>query len=149
MNDLDIAVVSRRTGVPASTLRFYEEKGLIASIGRRGLRRVFAASVLDRLALIALGRAAGFSLDEIARTFTFDKRLQIDRRMLAVKADELDRTIRRLSAMRDGLRHAATCPAPSHMECPRFQRYLRAAASGVIGAGEQPVPISARKRIKR
>ncbi|TIU20338.1 MAG: MerR family DNA-binding transcriptional regulator, partial [Mesorhizobium sp.] len=35
MKDMDIAEVSRRTGVPASTLRYYEEKGLIASIGRR------------------------------------------------------------------------------------------------------------------
>ena len=40
MKDLDIVEVSRRTGVPASTLRYYEEKGLIASIGRRGLRRL-------------------------------------------------------------------------------------------------------------
>jgi hypothetical protein len=45
-----------------STLRFYDEKGLIASTGRRGLRRLFDPGVLERLALIALGRAAGFSL---------------------------------------------------------------------------------------
>jgi hypothetical protein len=50
--------------------------------------------------------------------------------MLAAKAQELDRTIRRLSAMRDGLRHAAACPAPSHMECPTFRRLLAAAAWG-------------------
>ena len=59
----------RRSGVPASTLRFYEEKGLIASTGRRGLRRLFEPGVLERLALIALGQAAGFSLDEIALMF--------------------------------------------------------------------------------
>lgn len=41
MKLLDIAEVARRTGLPPSTLRFYEEKGLIASIGRRGLRRLF------------------------------------------------------------------------------------------------------------
>src|SRR5947209_4628110 len=35
--NVDIAEVARRSGVPASTLRFYDEKGLIASIGRRGL----------------------------------------------------------------------------------------------------------------
>ena len=57
MKDLDIVEVSRRTGVPASTLRYYEEKGLIASIGRRGLRRLFDPAVLERLALISLGRA--------------------------------------------------------------------------------------------
>ena len=129
MRDLDIAEVAKRAGVPASTLRFYEEKGLIESVGRRGLRRMFDPGVLERLALIALGRSAGFSLDEIARMFAPDGRPQIDRRVLAHKADELDETIRKLGAMRDGLRHAAGCPAPSHLECPSFRRLLGIAAS--------------------
>ncbi|MBF6987724.1 MULTISPECIES: helix-turn-helix domain-containing protein [Cupriavidus] len=133
MTSLDIAEVAQQAGVPASTLRFYEEKGLIAPIGRRGMRRVYDAAVLERLALIALGRAAGFSLDDIARMFSRQGGPQIDRKLLAAKADELDRTIRKLTAMRDGLRHAAACPAPSHMECPTFRRILGAAASGAIG----------------
>lgn len=130
---MDIAEVAQRSGVPASTLRFYEDKGLIASVGRHGLRRVFDPGVLDRLALIALGQAAGFSLDDIARMFAADGRPRIDRRKLSDKADELDKTIRRLTAMRDGLRHAAECPAPSHLECPTFRRMLRAAAAGALG----------------
>jgi DNA-binding transcriptional MerR regulator len=137
---VDIAEVAQRSGVPASTLRFYEEKGLIASIGRRGLRRVFDPGVLERLALIALGRAAGFSLDEISLMFSPDGRPRIDRKMLAAKAEELDRTIRELSSMRDGLRHAAACPARTHMECPTFRRILRAAASGAIGARRKKTP---------
>ena len=127
---MDITEVARRSGVRASTLRFYEEKGLIASIGRRGLHRVFDPRVLERLALIALGRSAGFSLDEIALMFAPDGRPRIDRQMLAAKAEELDRTIRKLTEIRDGLRHAAACRAPSHMECPTFRRILRAVASG-------------------
>jgi DNA-binding transcriptional MerR regulator len=142
MRDLDINEVARRAGVPASTLRFYEEKGLIASIGRRGLRRLFDPGVLERLALIALGRTSGFSLDEIARMFAPDGRPRIDRRMLAAKAEELDQTIRELTAMRDGLRHAAACPAPSYMECPTFRRLLRAAASGALGARKKRAPQS-------
>jgi DNA-binding transcriptional MerR regulator len=130
---LDITEVAQRSGVAASTLRFYEQRGLIASVGRRGLRRVFAPGVLERLALIAVGRAAGFSLDEIAQMFTPGGEPRIDRQTLSAKAEELDRTIRKLSAMRDGLRHAAACTAPTHMECPTFRRILRAAASGVIG----------------
>ena len=126
---LDINEVAKQTGVAASTLRFYEEKGLIASVGRRGLRRLFAPAVLERLALIGLGRSAGFSLDEIARMFAPDGKVRIDRQMLAAKAQDLDRTIRKLSRMRDGLRHAAVCPAPSHMECPTFRRHLKAAAA--------------------
>src|SRR3954471_23516440 len=108
---MDIAEVAQRSGVPASTLRFYEEKGLIASVGRRGLRRLFGPGVLERLALIALGRATGFSLDEIARMFAPDGRPRIDRQTLADKAEEIDETIRKLSAMRNGLRHTPR-PAP-------------------------------------
>jgi DNA-binding transcriptional MerR regulator len=133
----DIAEVAHRTGVPASTLRFYEEKGLIASVGRRGLRRLFDAGVFERLALIALARAAGFTLDDIAGMFSADGRVAIDRAMLNAKADELDRTIKRLGAMRDGLRHAAVCRAPSHLECPTFRRLLAAAASGAIRAPDR------------
>ncbi len=125
---LDIAEVARRTGLPASTLRYYDEKGLIRPIGRRGLRRLFDARVLDRLAVIALGRSAGFSLDEVARMFTPDGRLRINRAALAAKAGDLDATIRRLTALRDGLRHASACPAPSHLECPKFRRLMKIAA---------------------
>ena len=130
---MDITEIARRSGLPASTLRFYEERGLIASIGRRGLRRLFDPRVLERLAMIKLARAAGFSLDEVSRMFSAEGRPRIDRRTLALKAEELDRTIGELSAVRDSLRHAAACPAPSHMQCPTFRRLLKAAMPGNAG----------------
>ena len=145
---MDIAEVAKRSGVPASTLRYYEEKGLIASVGRHGLRRLFDARVLERLALIALGRSAGFSLDEIARMFAPDGRPQIDRKLLASKADELDATIRKLGALRDGLRHAASCPAPSHLECPTFRK-LMASALPATGAGVARKTALAKSRQRR
>ncbi len=129
---MDIAEVARRSGVPASTLRYYEEKGLIASVGRQGLRRVFTPNVLNQLALIALAQAAGFALDEIRTMFAADGRPSIDKRLLAAKADEIDAKVKRLKAMSDGLRHAAVCPAPSHAECPTFQRLVRAAGRGRV-----------------
>jgi DNA-binding transcriptional MerR regulator len=130
LRELDIGEVAQRAGIPASTLRFYEEKGLVAPVGRRGLRRQYHGDVLERLALIALGRSAGFSLDDIARMFAPDGRVRIEREMLTRKAGELDMTIRKLGAMRDGLRHAAACRAPSHMECPTFRRLLKIASHG-------------------
>jgi DNA-binding transcriptional MerR regulator len=132
MNTLDIAEVAGRSGVPASTLRYYEERGLIRPVGRRGLRRVFEPGVLEKLALIALGRSVGFSLEEIAVMVAPADGPRIDRRLLAAKAEDLDATIRRLATMRDGLRHAAVCPASSHMACPSFQRLLKLAATGAI-----------------
>ncbi|MFB7723677.1 helix-turn-helix domain-containing protein [Nocardia sp. NPDC056100] len=125
--DLDIGEVVTRSGIPASTLRYYEERNLITSTGRRGQRRMFAPSVLRQLALIGMGRAAGFSLDEIGRMFTPDGDPHLDRAMLAAKADELDRTIARLTTLSESLRHAADCSAPTHMQCPTFQQLLEAA----------------------
>jgi DNA-binding transcriptional MerR regulator len=118
--------VAKRSALPVSTLRFYEEKELIESIGRHGLPRIFDVRVMERLALITLGRIAGFSLEEIATMFP-PNTAQIDREQLLVKANQFDRTIKQLIAMRDGLQHAAECPAPSHFECPKFQQLLRVA----------------------
>lgn len=129
---MDISEVSKRSGLPASALRYYEERGLIASVGRQGLRRRFAPEVLEQLSLISLGQAAGFSLDEIAQMFTPDKRPNIDRKMLAAKADQIDAMVTRMLAMSDSLRHAANCPATNHFACPSFQRLLKAAADGTL-----------------
>ncbi|MBV4535217.1 helix-turn-helix domain-containing protein [Pseudomonas urmiensis] len=126
---MDIADVAKRTGVPASTLRYYENKGLLKSLAGKGQRRQFAADVVDRLAVIALGQAAGFSLDEVASMLVD---LQVNREMLVAKADEIDARIKRLQAMSKGLRHAAACPEEDHLACPKFQRLLKLSAAGVL-----------------
>jgi DNA-binding transcriptional MerR regulator len=131
---MDISEVAKRSGLPASTLRYYEEKGLIASVGRQGLRRLFAPEVLEQLSLISLGQSAGFSLDEISQMFSADRKPNIDRKMLGDKADQISTMIKRLRAMSNGLRHAANCPAPNHMECPSFQRLLKSASNGTLGS---------------
>ena len=135
--DIDIAEVARRAGVAASALRYYEKMGLITSLGPEGTRRRFAPAVLNQLALIALGQAAGLSLDEIKAMLSPHGGPKIDRPLLAAKADELDTTIRHLQAVSRGLRHAAACPARSHAECPTFQRLLKAAASGALDRRRQ------------
>lgn len=140
MKLLDIAQVAQRSGVPASTLRYYEQEGLITSVGRRGLRRLFEAKVIEQLAVIALGRWAGFSLQEIAKTFSPNGGIQIDRSRLTAKAEELDRVIHKLTAMRDGLRHAAACKARSHMECPRFRHLVKLASAGRLDTEPEKRP---------
>lgn len=135
---MDIGEVAAQSGFKPSTLRYYEERGLIVSDGRKGLRRQYDRSVLSRLALIALGQRAGFSLEEIAQTIGAGGALDIDRAMLARKADELDDMIRELQALRDGLRHAAECPAPTHEACPKFQRLMKVAAARVKHMASRP-----------
>src|SRR4051794_21288551 len=66
---LDIGEVSARTGLAPSKLRFYEQRGLIESDTRFGLRRQFPANVLHRIGFILLAQEAGFTLDEIGALF--------------------------------------------------------------------------------
>lgn len=129
---MDIAEVARRAGVAASALRYYERRGLIQPLRRKGARRQYAPEVLHQLALIQLGQTAGFTLEEIRAMFTPGGAPRIDRAMLSAKADEIERTVKRLRAVCNGLRHAAVCRAPSHAECPSFQRLLRAASNGLL-----------------
>jgi DNA-binding transcriptional MerR regulator len=144
---MDISQVARQTGIAASALRYYERQGLITSLNRRGARRLFAPSVIQRLGLIALGQAAGLSLEEIKLMLTPGGTPRIDRSLLARKAGEIDARIRQLRAVSRGLRHAARCPAPSHAECATFQGLLKRAASGALRpASSSPPPRSSRPR---
>lgn len=127
MKLLDIGEVADRSGVPPSALRYYERLGLISSVARHGLRRQFEPAVLLQLSVIALGRTAGFSLTEIAGMFGQDGAPDLPRAALHERADRLDEQIRNLTTLADALRHVADCPAPSHLECPKFRRLLRTA----------------------
>ena len=64
--------------------------------------------------------------------FGTNSKPKINLPMLSAKADAIDQRIAELTAMSNGLRHAAVCPTKNHFESPTFQRLLRAASSGVL-----------------
>lgn len=140
MKFLDIGEVAEKSGNKPSALRYYEEAGMISSVSRHGLRRQFAPEVLLQLKLISMGKSAGFSLGEIAGMFGRNGMPDLPRAALQAKAQEIDRKIRELTALRDTLRHVAACPAPSHMECPTFRRLVDMAGkrSGKRGTMAKP-----------
>ncbi|MEV0380601.1 MerR family transcriptional regulator [Nonomuraea sp. NPDC050643] len=121
---IDIGEVARQSGLAASALRFYERKGLIEAEGRNGLRRAYRPETLDRLALIACARDAGFTLSEIAeflRARPSDERL---RERMADKEREVAMRVAQLTRLRDSLRHAAVCEHDPLVECPEFKRVV-------------------------
>lgn len=126
MYRLDIAEVASQSGLAPSTLRYYEKRGLITSDGRRGLRREYDDSVLMRLALISLGRRAGYSLEEIGALFRPQGgKYDLNRQELRSQANTLRRQAQELCATAELLDHIAACTAPSYLECPRFQDILK------------------------
>ncbi|MFE3970781.1 MerR family transcriptional regulator [Stenotrophomonas sp. YIM B13575] len=127
MRELDIGEVVRRSGVPASTLRYYEQLGLVQVLGRRGLRRQYDQQVLERLALIGLGQSAGLSLQQIGAAMPQGAGLALDRTALLDQADALQRQILGLQRVQERLRRAAACPhAEDARRCASFRRLLRA-----------------------
>lgn len=117
---LDIGEVARRTGLAPSALRFYERKNLVSPAARTGLRRAYTPDVLQTLALIIAARAAGFTLAEISKLLAARPDDHVLRERLAAKADELDRRVTQLTAMRDSLRHATACRHDPLTACPNF-----------------------------
>jgi DNA-binding transcriptional MerR regulator len=124
MKELDIREIADLSGFSPSALRYYEKRGLIQPVGRNGLRRQYHENVLNKLQLIALGQAAGFSLDDIAAMFGAKGTIAIDREQLHQQSLKIDNTIRRLQLLSRGLKHAARCTQPEHTECEEFQKIV-------------------------
>jgi MerR family transcriptional regulator, redox-sensitive transcriptional activator SoxR len=72
MNALTIGEVARRAGVAATTLRYYEQIGLVPEPQRLGGQRRYDDSILARLEVIGLCKSAGFTLEEIQLLFADD-----------------------------------------------------------------------------
>ncbi|CUI26611.1 helix-turn-helix domain-containing protein [Cognatishimia activa] len=127
MTTYDIGELSKMSGLPVSALRYYEEVGLVESIGRNGMRRQFGPEAPFKLALVSLGKLAGFSLPDVAELFGGKIAPDIPREDLHARADALDHQIKRLTNLRDMLRHVADCPEKSQLDCPNFQKLMRLA----------------------
>lgn len=122
MKELDIGLVAKLSGVAPSTLRFYEKKGLIMPIGRNGLRRQYRQDVLNTLQLIALGQAAGFTLEEMRAMFDAQGKVTIEREKMLERARAIDKAILGLQLLSRGLKHVANCTQPDHSQCHEFQK---------------------------
>jgi MerR family redox-sensitive transcriptional activator SoxR len=121
MRELRIGEVAKRTGLRPSAIRYYEDLKLITPAGRSGGSRRYDERSVDRLALIAFAKEAGFTLADIRRLisgFTDGTPASERWRLLAErKLAELDRAAERIEAMRAILRRAIRCGCMDLDEC--------------------------------
>ena len=99
MTTMRIAEVAERTGVPATTLRYYEEIGLLAPAGRSGNGyREYAERDLERLAFITRAKQLDLSLDELSELVqAWDEDCgQVQHRMTAMITLRLEQTQARI-----------------------------------------------------
>ncbi|WP_086824991.1 MerR family transcriptional regulator [Allokutzneria sp. NRRL B-24872] len=130
---LTIAEVVAATKLPTSTLRFYEREGLITSVARDGAgRRVYDPDILARLAVVELGKLAGFTISEVSGCLDRDTGMPGPgwRELAAAKLTELEERIAEAERARQVLVHALECPG-AFAECPEFRDSVRAQVSAM------------------
>jgi DNA-binding transcriptional MerR regulator len=120
---LDIGEVASRAGMAPSALRFYEREHIIESVERKGLRRQFRPDVLTTLAVVAMCRQAGFTIEEIKALLATGGR-PAWKAFASHKRDELRAQAEHLDAIADRLDHALRCPSPNVFDCEHFRAAL-------------------------
>jgi MerR family redox-sensitive transcriptional activator SoxR len=122
---LTIGQLSEATGIPTSTLRFWERKGLIEPDARRGGQRRYADGALTKVALLRLCQDAGWTLTEISQIVRDQAALSPNwRLMVRAKMDHLEAEIAQLSHAHQMLAHALECPHSDITQCPKFREAL-------------------------
>jgi MerR family transcriptional regulator, redox-sensitive transcriptional activator SoxR len=119
---LTIGEVARRSGVASSALRFYEERGLIASVRAGSGHRRYPRSVLRRVAFIVFAQRVGLTLEEIGAELA---KLPADRsptrqdwaRLSGAWTKRVDQMIAQLQRLRDGLTQCIGCGCLSIDKC--------------------------------
>jgi len=110
--------VTQRTGVAQTALRYYEQVGLLPAPERVGGQRRYPESVLLRLEVIRLCKAAGFTLDEIQLLFADDAPGRPASRGLGeTKLAEIDARISELQRAREIIEWGMRCTCPSIDDC--------------------------------
>ncbi|WP_186763096.1 redox-sensitive transcriptional activator SoxR [Lentzea tibetensis] len=119
---LTIGQVADRSGVPHTALRFYEDRGLIASVRTTGNQRRYARSVLRRLAFIRTAQRVGLSLEDVRDALATlpDSRTPTKSdwaRLSKGWQSELDARIDALQRLRDRLTGCIGCGCLSLRSC--------------------------------
>jgi MerR family redox-sensitive transcriptional activator SoxR len=121
---MTIGAVAALSGKRPSSIRYYEQIGLLPPAARASGRRVYGPDTVRTLAVIETGQRAGLTLDEIRALLsaTPDDQAAIERlRQLAVrKLPQVKELLERTEIVRDWLEAAARCECPSLDQCPLF-----------------------------
>jgi Cu(I)-responsive transcriptional regulator len=120
---MNIGDAARRSGLPAKTIRYYEDIGLVLPHRQANGYRAYDDNQIHRLSFIHRARDLGFTIDEcrlLLSLYDDTERSSADVKALtAAKIAEIDRRIDDLRAMRRTLDHLArTCHGDDRPDCP-------------------------------
>ena len=120
---MNISQAAAATGLPAKTIRYYEDIGLIRPTRSANGYRTFDETNVHQLNFLARARALGFSIDNCRSLLTLwqdhDRASADVRRIAAAHLTEIETKIKDLSAMQDTLKDLVrTCEGDNRPDCP-------------------------------
>ena len=120
---MNIGDVARASGLPAKTIRYYEDIGLIEPLRSENGYRSFREADLHRLAFLGRARALGFSIEDCRGLLAlYNDRHRASAEVKAIAEQHLERIdlkLKELEAMRDTLSHlVASCAGNHRPDCP-------------------------------
>ena len=137
--EMTIGVLSRRTGCPVETIRFYEKAGLLPPPRRRGSYRVYGNDDLSRLVFVRRARELGFSIEEVRALLHLAVSIEGscgDVQALAMRhLAEVRTRLSDLRRMERALEAAiAACGRTSETDCPLIASLTAGAGAGEVQA---------------
>lgn len=122
---MTIGQLSAGTGVPASTIRFWERRGLLDPARRQSGQRRYAPAAVRSVVLLRLLQEAGLTLADIRR-FRAERAVtpRSWHRLVAEKLADVERQLAALERARDLLTHASSCHHDDLLACPGFQQWF-------------------------
>jgi DNA-binding transcriptional MerR regulator len=122
---MTIGQLSAETGVPTSTIRFWERKGLLAPAARQSGQRRYTAAAVRGVAMLRLLQEVGLTLADIRR---FREERAVTPRswhfLVAEKLTDVERQIAALEHARKMLTLALDCRHDDLLACPGFQDWF-------------------------
>jgi MerR family copper efflux transcriptional regulator len=120
---MNISEVAQRSGLPAKTIRYYEDIGLIRPQRSANGYRAFRESDLHKLAFLGRARALGFSIEDcrtLLQLYEDDSRESAQVKAIAQQhLREIDDKIAQLQSMRATLSHLVrSCAGDHRPDCP-------------------------------
>ncbi len=124
--NLTIGEVAKRIGLPAKTIRYYEDIGLVNPLRDSNGYRVFRDSDLHKLTFLGRARTLGFTINDcrtLLALYEDETRASADVKAVAQKhLDEIEAKITDLQAMHATLSHLAKeCSGDGRPDCPILQ----------------------------
>ena len=120
---MNIGTVSEKSGLPAKTIRYYEDIGLIRPDRRGNGYRDYSTEDVHRLRFLQRSRGLGFSVEECRQLLSLygnTHRESAEVKAIAkAKLSEIDRKLAELQGLRDMLKHlVVNCHGDVRPECP-------------------------------